>query len=54
MIVLPSALIEYRNKTITKIFCGSAKSGCYFLALSIFFAGMVRDSLYEFFVPSGG
>lgn len=38
---------EYRNKTITKIFGGSAKIGCYFLAASIFFAGMLRDSLFH-------
>ena len=36
--------LEYRNKTITKIF-GSPRIGCYFLALSIFSAGMLRDSL---------
>jgi len=38
---------EYRNKTITKICGGSAKLGCYFLAASIFFAGMLRDSLFQ-------
>jgi len=38
---------EYRNKTITKIFGGNAKNGCYFLAASIFFAGMLRDSLFQ-------
>jgi len=37
---------EYRNKTITKIF-GNAKNGCYFLAASIFLAGMLRDSLFR-------
>jgi len=37
---------EYRNKTITKIF-GSPKNGCYFLALSIFLAGMLRDNLFH-------
>ena len=40
-------VLEYRNKTITKIFGGNARYGCYFLAASIFFAGMLRDSLYE-------
>jgi len=38
---------EYRNKTITKIFGGNARNGCYFLAASIFFAGMLRDSLFK-------
>lgn len=38
---------EYRNKTITKIFGGNAKNGCYFLAASIFFAGMLRDNLFH-------
>lgn len=37
---------EYRNKTITRIFGGNARYGCYFLALCIFSAGMLRDSLY--------
>jgi len=37
---------EYRNKTITNIF-GGARNGCYFLALSIFSAGMLRDSLFR-------
>ena len=36
---------EYRNKTITRIFGGNARYGCYFLALCIFSAGMVRDAL---------
>jgi len=38
---------EYRNKTITKIFGGNARYGCYFLAASIFCAGMLRDSLFQ-------
>ncbi|OSD03785.1 phospholipid methyltransferase [Trametes coccinea BRFM310] len=38
---------EYRNKTITRIFGGNARYGCYFLALCIFSAGIVRDSLYH-------
>jgi len=38
---------EYRNKTITKIFGGNARVGCYFLAASIFFGGMLRDSLFH-------
>ncbi|KAL1699131.1 phospholipid methyltransferase-domain-containing protein [Schizophyllum commune] len=38
---------EYRNKTITRIFGGNPKAGCYFLALMIFSFGMLRDSLYH-------
>ncbi|TBU29649.1 phospholipid methyltransferase [Dichomitus squalens] len=38
---------EYRNKTITRLFGGNARYGCYFLALCIFSAGMVRDALYH-------
>ncbi|TFY83075.1 hypothetical protein EWM64_g939 [Hericium alpestre] len=37
---------EYRNKTITRLFGGSTRAGCYFLALCIFGAGIVRDHLY--------
>ncbi|CAK5270906.1 unnamed protein product [Mycena citricolor] len=38
---------EYRNKTITRMFGGNARYGCYFLALMIFSFGMLRDSLYH-------
>ncbi|KAJ7156142.1 phospholipid methyltransferase-domain-containing protein [Mycena filopes] len=38
---------EYRNKTITRIFGGNARYGCYFLAVMIFSFGMFRDSLYH-------
>ncbi|KAK0469963.1 phospholipid methyltransferase-domain-containing protein [Desarmillaria tabescens] len=38
---------EYRNKTITRIFGGSPKAGCYFLAVMIFSFGMLRDYLYH-------
>ncbi|KAI0694940.1 phospholipid methyltransferase [Cerioporus squamosus] len=38
---------EYRNKTITRVFGGNARYGCYFLALCIFSAGMFRDALYH-------
>ncbi|KAI0826510.1 phospholipid methyltransferase [Trametes gibbosa] len=38
---------EYRNKTITRIFGGNTRYGCYFLALCIFSAGILRDSLYH-------
>jgi len=37
---------EYHNKTITHIFGGNARLGCYFLALCIFGAGLLRDHLY--------
>ncbi|KAJ6620439.1 phospholipid methyltransferase-domain-containing protein [Mycena sp. CBHHK59/15] len=36
---------EYRNKTITRIFGGNARNGCYFLAVLIFSFGILRDSL---------
>ncbi|KZV86088.1 phospholipid methyltransferase [Exidia glandulosa HHB12029] len=36
---------EYHNHTITRIF-GSARTGTYALALTIFVLGLVRDSLY--------
>ncbi|PPR02531.1 hypothetical protein CVT24_001957 [Panaeolus cyanescens] len=38
---------EYRNKTITKIFGGNPRYGCYFLAVMIFSFGMLRDHLYQ-------
>ncbi|KAJ7145697.1 phospholipid methyltransferase [Mycena epipterygia] len=38
---------EYRNKTITRIFGGNARYGCYFLAVTIFSFGMFRDALYH-------
>ncbi|EIM91821.1 phospholipid methyltransferase [Stereum hirsutum FP-91666 SS1] len=37
---------EYHNKTLTRLF-GSPRTGCYFLALSIFGFGILRDSLYH-------
>ncbi|KAJ7629611.1 phospholipid methyltransferase-domain-containing protein, partial [Mycena rosella] len=37
----------YRNKTITRIFGGNARYGCYFLTVMIFSFGMLRDSLYH-------
>ncbi|KAF8958586.1 phospholipid methyltransferase-domain-containing protein [Flammula alnicola] len=39
---------EYRNKTITRIFGGNARYGCYFLALMIFSFGILRDNLYHY------
>ncbi|PSR79417.1 hypothetical protein PHLCEN_2v7062 [Hermanssonia centrifuga] len=38
---------EYRNKTITRLFGGNARYGCYFLAIMIFAFGILRDTLYE-------
>ncbi|KAG6865881.1 hypothetical protein C0991_010962 [Blastosporella zonata] len=38
---------EYRNKTITRLFGGSNRAGCYFLAIMIFSFGILRDSLYQ-------
>ncbi|KAF9468374.1 phospholipid methyltransferase-domain-containing protein [Collybia nuda] len=38
---------EYRNKTITRIFGGNSRYGCYFLAVMIFSFGILRDSLYH-------
>jgi len=37
---------EYRNKTITHLLGGNTHLGCYFLALCIFSAGMLRDHFY--------
>lgn len=37
---------EYRNKTITRIFGGNPRLGCYFLTVCIFSAGILRDHLY--------
>ncbi|KAN0080307.1 Phospholipid methyltransferase domain containing protein [Tylopilus felleus] len=38
---------EYKNKTITRLFGGNARYGCYFLALLIFSFGILRDNLYQ-------
>ncbi|RDB23564.1 Phosphatidyl-N-methylethanolamine N-methyltransferase [Hypsizygus marmoreus] len=38
---------EYRNKTITRLFGGNTRYGCYFLAILIFSFGVLRDSLYQ-------
>jgi len=38
---------EYRSKTITRIFGGNARYGCYFLAIMIFSCGILRDQLYH-------
>ena len=37
---------EYRNKTITRLFGGNPRLGCYFLTVCIFSAGILRDHLY--------
>jgi len=39
-------LIEYHNKTITKLFNGNSLYGCYALAMTIFSLGIVRDYMY--------
>ncbi|TFK27279.1 methylene-fatty-acyl-phospholipid synthase [Coprinopsis marcescibilis] len=38
---------EYRNKTITKLFGGNTRYGCYFLAVLIFSFGLLRDALFH-------
>jgi len=38
---------EYHNKTITRMFGGNARNGCYFLAVMIFSFGILRDHLYQ-------
>ncbi|KAI9509002.1 phospholipid methyltransferase [Russula earlei] len=38
---------EYRNRTITRLFGGNRRLGCYFLAVCIFSAGLLRDTLFK-------
>ncbi|KAL5479054.1 OPI3 [Sanghuangporus weigelae] len=38
---------EYHNKSLTRLFGGNAKAGCFFLAFMIFSFGILRDSLYH-------
>ncbi|KAL5520248.1 hypothetical protein ACEPAG_9461 [Sanghuangporus baumii] len=38
---------EYHNKSLTRLFGGNAKAGCYFLAFMIFSFGILRDHLYQ-------
>lgn len=38
---------EYHNKTITKVLKGNRYLGCYFLAVTIFSLGIIRDHLYN-------
>ncbi|KAJ4354504.1 Phosphatidyl-N-methylethanolamine N-methyltransferase [Didymosphaeria variabile] len=40
------SLWKYYNKTITKLFGGNPRYGCYALAATIFSLGIVRDFLY--------
>jgi hypothetical protein len=40
------ARLEYRTHFLTKLFCGSAYAGCYFLAIVIFTLGLARDYVY--------
>ena len=42
---------EYYNKTITKLFGGNPRAGCYALAVTIFSLGIIRDFLYVFPFP---
>jgi hypothetical protein len=42
---LKHLLVEYRNRTITRLFGGNQYLGCYFLAVLIFSFGILRDSL---------
>lgn len=42
-----SALIEYNNKLLTKLFGGRSQTACYALAATIFLLGLFRDGLYE-------
>jgi hypothetical protein len=48
---LTDDVLEYHNKTITRLFGGNAHLGCYFLAMCIFSAGMLRDQLCVHFPP---
>ncbi|KAK8250267.1 phosphatidylethanolamine N-methyltransferase [Phyllosticta capitalensis] len=42
-----AARSEYHNKTITRLFGGNARNGCYALAVTIFSLGIVRDYIYH-------
>ena len=48
-----SETTEFHHKTITKLFGGNARNGCYFLAVMIFSFGILRDRLcvYRQLVP---
>ncbi|EGD86640.1 hypothetical protein H112_05145 [Trichophyton rubrum D6] len=38
---------EYSNHFLTKLFSGNKYNGCYFLAVTIFSLGIIRDHLYN-------
>ncbi|EGE06745.1 methylene-fatty-acyl-phospholipid synthase [Trichophyton equinum CBS 127.97] len=38
---------EYNNHFLTKLFSGNKYNGCYFLAVTIFSLGIIRDHLYN-------
>ncbi|KAL1634705.1 Phosphatidyl-N-methylethanolamine N-methyltransferase [Neofusicoccum ribis] len=42
-----AARSEYHNKTITKLFGGNSRYGCYALAVTIFSLGIIRDAIYK-------
>jgi phosphatidylethanolamine N-methyltransferase len=37
------ARLEYKTHFLTRTFCGSARVGCYFLAVVIFSLAVIRD-----------
>ncbi|EFE40890.1 hypothetical protein TRV_04355 [Trichophyton verrucosum HKI 0517] len=39
--------LEYNNHFLTKLFSGNKYNGCYFLAVTIFSLGIIRDHLYN-------
>ena len=39
------ARLEYKTHWLTRICCGSARLGCYFLAIVIFSLAVIRDYL---------
>ena len=43
---LSTSAKEYRNKTLTYMFCGNAYLGCYLLAMCIFTTSRLRDHMY--------
>ncbi|KAK7535862.1 phospholipid methyltransferase-domain-containing protein [Phyllosticta citribraziliensis] len=42
-----AARSEYHNKTITRLFNGNSRNGCYALAVTIFSLGIIRDYIYH-------
>ncbi|KAH9988662.1 phospholipid methyltransferase [Russula vinacea] len=47
---LSTSAKEYRNKTLTYMFCGNAYLGCYLLAMCIFTTSRLRDHMYVLLV----